>query len=80
MSYSRGQSISVLVGDHKKAAIEKEFGTNLPDVGLGDRETDHNFMSLCKVCSLFSHFFVANVVIYLISCFLISSKKIYSTI
>ncbi|KAE8099240.1 hypothetical protein FH972_017237 [Carpinus fangiana] len=38
----------VLVGDHKKAAIEKEFGTNLPDVGLGDRETDHDFMSLCK--------------------------------
>jgi glycerol-3-phosphate acyltransferase len=43
----------VLVGDHKKAAIEKEFGTNLPDVGLGDRETDHDFMSLCKV-NLFS--------------------------
>ncbi|CAK9133884.1 unnamed protein product [Ilex paraguariensis] len=38
----------VLVGEHKKAAIIKEFGTNMPDLGLGDRETDHDFMSLCK--------------------------------
>uniref|UniRef100_A0A5B6YZG0 Putative glycerol-3-phosphate 2-O-acyltransferase 6 n=1 Tax=Davidia involucrata TaxID=16924 RepID=A0A5B6YZG0_DAVIN len=38
----------VLVGEHKKAAIIKEFGTNLPDLGLGDRETDHDFMSMCK--------------------------------
>ncbi|KAK1398270.1 glycerol-3-phosphate 2-O-acyltransferase 6 [Heracleum sosnowskyi] len=38
----------VLVGEHKKAAILKEFGTNVPDLGLGDRETDHDFMSLCK--------------------------------
>lgn len=41
----------VLVGDHKKTAILKEFGTNMPDLGLGDRETDHDFMSLCRVCS-----------------------------
>ena len=39
----------VLVGEHKKAAVQQEFGMNLPDVGLGDRDTDHDFMSLCKV-------------------------------
>ncbi|RVX06075.1 Glycerol-3-phosphate 2-O-acyltransferase 6 [Vitis vinifera] len=38
----------VLVGEHKKAAVQQEFGMNLPDVGLGDRDTDHDFMSLCK--------------------------------
>ncbi|TYI87669.1 hypothetical protein E1A91_D04G152000v1 [Gossypium mustelinum] len=38
----------VLVGEHKRAAISKEFGTELPDLGLGDREIDHYFMSLCK--------------------------------
>lgn len=41
----------VLVGDHKKMAIVKEFGANTPDLGLGDRETDHDFMSICKVRS-----------------------------
>ncbi|KAE8711040.1 Glycerol-3-phosphate 2-O-acyltransferase 6 [Hibiscus syriacus] len=38
----------ILAGEHKREAIMKEFGTNLPDLGLGDRETDRDFMSLCK--------------------------------
>lgn len=38
----------VLVGELKKMAIVKEFGANVPDLGLGDRETDHDFMSICK--------------------------------
>eukprot|EP00252_Welwitschia_mirabilis_P016120 TRINITY_DN35632_c0_g1_i1.p1 TRINITY_DN35632_c0_g1~~TRINITY_DN35632_c0_g1_i1.p1 ORF type:complete len:514 (+),score=-32.66 TRINITY_DN35632_c0_g1_i1:46-1542(+) len=38
----------VLVGRWKKEALQEEFGDRAPDVGLGDRETDIPFMSLCK--------------------------------
>ncbi|OEL13794.1 Glycerol-3-phosphate 2-O-acyltransferase 6 [Dichanthelium oligosanthes] len=38
----------VLVGEHKRRAVVMEFGDVLPDVGLGDRESDFDFMSICK--------------------------------
>ncbi|KAE8813409.1 glycerol-3-phosphate 2-O-acyltransferase 6 [Hordeum vulgare] len=39
----------VLVSEHKKQAVLREFGDALPDVGMGDRESDFDFMSVCKV-------------------------------
>ncbi|KAM3754379.1 hypothetical protein ACB098_03G160200 [Castanea mollissima] len=38
----------VLVGKNKADALEKAFGETQPDIGLGDRDTDTPFMSLCK--------------------------------
>ncbi|KAJ4730720.1 Glycerol-3-phosphate acyltransferase [Rhynchospora pubera] len=38
----------VLVGLKKKEAVKRVFGDEMPDLGLGDRETDHDFMALCK--------------------------------
>lgn len=40
----------VLVGNFKRAALERELGADSsPDVGIGDRPTDYDFISLCKV-------------------------------
>lgn len=39
----------ILVGEHKREAIIKEFGMDMPDVGLGDSKSDREFMSVCKV-------------------------------
>ncbi|KAH7514604.1 hypothetical protein FEM48_Zijuj11G0107000 [Ziziphus jujuba var. spinosa] len=38
----------VLVGGYKKEALLEEFGPNLPDLGLGDRQSDHDFVSICE--------------------------------
>ncbi|XP_015899694.3 probable glycerol-3-phosphate acyltransferase 8 [Ziziphus jujuba] len=38
----------VLVGKWKRISILREFGEESPDIGIGDRESDHDFMSVCK--------------------------------
>ncbi|GKB35529.1 probable glycerol-3-phosphate acyltransferase 8 [Tanacetum coccineum] len=40
----------VLVSKWKKVAILREFGDERPDLGIGDRNSDHDFMSVCKAC------------------------------
>lgn len=39
----------VLVGKWKRLAVLKEFGDEKPDLGIGDRESDHDFMAVCNV-------------------------------
>ncbi|PWA47853.1 HAD-like domain-containing protein [Artemisia annua] len=38
----------VLFGELKRLAVVKEFGDDIPDIGIGDRDTDFEFMSICK--------------------------------
>ncbi|KAG6544229.1 hypothetical protein Mapa_014332 [Marchantia paleacea] len=38
----------VLVGDQKAKALKRTFGDQVPDVGTGDRESDYEFISMCK--------------------------------
>ncbi|KAL5991535.1 Glycerol-3-phosphate 2-O-acyltransferase 6 [Asimina triloba] len=36
----------VLIAELKKEAIQREFGDNVPDVGMGDRKTDYQFIEM----------------------------------
>jgi glycerol-3-phosphate acyltransferase len=41
-------SSGVLVGMNKRSAVKNFFANETPDIGLGDRESDYPFMSICK--------------------------------
>nr|AGT16181.1 glycerol-3-phosphate acyltransferase [Saccharum hybrid cultivar R570] len=44
-----GRIKAVLVGERKAEVVRRLFaGGEMPDVGLGDRESDHDFMAICK--------------------------------
>lgn len=50
----------VLVGENKVVALKKAFGDQeMPDIGIGDRETDIPFIKLCKVLSSM-HFYLCS--------------------
>jgi len=57
----------VLVGEHKKVAVMKEFQGNPPDLGLGDSKSDHQFMSICKVGQLIILFFYVACLEYILT-------------
>ncbi|KAH7439997.1 hypothetical protein KP509_04G086800 [Ceratopteris richardii] len=42
------KSPGVLVGTNKEKVLHRQFGDKQPDVGLGDRPSDHPFMQRCK--------------------------------
>ncbi|KAH7439996.1 hypothetical protein KP509_04G086700 [Ceratopteris richardii] len=42
------KSPGVLVGTNKDDVLHRQFGGKQPDVGLGDRPSDHPFMQRCK--------------------------------
>ncbi|KAL0450602.1 UNVERIFIED_CONTAM: Glycerol-3-phosphate acyltransferase RAM2 [Sesamum latifolium] len=41
-------SPGILVGKNKAEGLRKAFGNTTPEIGIGDRKTDHPFMNICK--------------------------------